>query len=74
MVQRFKIKVTLDVRGDWQSEPLEFLSEITKCTTGLVDSNVRIAVGRARDQGQSWERIGSALGVSRQAAWERFAR
>jgi hypothetical protein len=27
-----------------------------------------------RERGVSWERIASALGVSRQAAWERFSR
>src|SRR2546426_9861739 len=26
-----------------------------------------------RERGVSWERIGKALGISRQAAWERFA-
>jgi len=28
----------------------------------------------ARDRGLSWTEIGQALGVSRQAAWERFAK
>jgi ATP-dependent Clp protease ATP-binding subunit ClpX len=31
-------------------------------------------VGEARRRGISWARIGSALGISRQSAWERFAR
>lgn len=30
-------------------------------------------VGLARSRGLSWAEIGKALGVSRQAAWERFA-
>ena len=28
----------------------------------------------ARDRGLSWTEIGQALGVSRQAAWERFSK
>jgi len=31
------------------------------------------AVSRARAAGESWAVIGTALGISRQAAWERFA-
>jgi hypothetical protein len=31
-------------------------------------------VAEARRQGKSWADIGAALGVSRQAAWERFGR
>lgn len=34
---------------------------------------VNAVVARRRD-GWSWQRIGDALGVSRQAAWERFHR
>jgi hypothetical protein len=32
-----------------------------------------IQVGILRARGVSWDKIGRALGVSRQAAWERFA-
>ena len=30
-------------------------------------------VGRARELGATWAQIGSALGITRQSAWERFA-
>jgi hypothetical protein len=30
-------------------------------------------VGSLRDRGVSWTRIGAAVGVSKQAAWERFS-
>ena len=33
----------------------------------------RVTVERTRSQGDSWEKIGDALGISRQAAHERFS-
>ena len=36
------------------------------------DHGLRGLVGLLRDRGVSWERIGGALGTSRQSAWERF--
>jgi ClpX C4-type zinc finger len=30
-------------------------------------------VGKARERGITWTRIGAALGVTRQSAWERFS-
>ena len=35
-------------------------------------ADLAAAVQTARDAGHSWSTIGLALGVSRQAAWERF--
>jgi hypothetical protein len=37
------------------------------------EARVREHVAALRNRGVSWERIASCLGVSRQAAWERFA-
>ena len=34
----------------------------------------QLVVGKARDAGASWAQIGQALGVSRQSAWEAYAR
>lgn len=73
MSSNFKIKVGLDIEGDWQDRPLDFLRELKKCTTTLVDQMEQKAVDLARQQGASWTDVGSALGISRQAAWERFA-
>ena len=69
----FQIKVGLDIQGDWQERPLDFLRELTKCTQGLVENLEQTAVATAREQGHTWDEIGLALGVSRQAAWGRFA-
>jgi hypothetical protein len=39
----------------------------------LARRDLERAVEMARSDGASWATIGAALGVSRQAAWERFA-
>lgn len=39
-----------------------------------VESSVRAYVVRARKIGHSWDEIGEALGISRQAAHKRFSR
>lgn len=36
------------------------------------EENVRNCVFACRKAGLSWEAVGAALGMSRQAAWERF--
>jgi len=38
----------------------------------LVTGELEAAVERAREQGASWAQVGTALGVTRQAAWQRF--
>lgn len=39
-----------------------------------VESHLALWVGAARERGISWNRIGDALGMTRQSAWERFKR
>ena len=43
-------------------------------TAAQVDRYLRLWVGRIRERHISYAEIGKALGVSRQAAWERFSR
>ncbi|WP_332839055.1 ClpX C4-type zinc finger protein [Nocardia bovistercoris] len=38
-----------------------------------VDDDLRCWVGEARRRGMSWDRVGEALGMRRQSAWERFS-
>jgi ATP-dependent Clp protease ATP-binding subunit ClpX len=45
----------------------------TEQTMETVRRELRTKVDILRNRGVSWETIGSALGVSRQAAWERFS-
>jgi len=66
------VKVTLGIEGDVDGNPLEVISGITE-GTAMLDRQLRDSVAQARKQGVSWEQIGKALGVSRQAAWERFS-
>lgn len=39
---------------------------------GRAESDLRTSVARARERGATWQQIGDALGISRQAAHERF--
>ena len=58
--------------GNWEAAPLDGLCE----SAGLaraVDKLQRHLVEQAREAGLTWTEIGEALGVSRQAAWERFS-
>ncbi len=38
-----------------------------------VDRRLALTVTRARERGITWTRIGGALGMTRQSAWERFS-
>ena len=39
-----------------------------------VETDLRSWVGELRRRGVTWSKIGVALGITRQSAWERFAR
>ncbi|WP_433235914.1 ClpX C4-type zinc finger protein [Streptosporangium sp. CA-135522] len=51
---------------------LEFLPRIAT-VSAQVDANLQVWVDRLRDRGVTWARIGAALGMARQSAWERFS-
>lgn len=52
------------------------LERVMAAQQGVVDSEMelRLAVGAAREAGNSWKDIGVALGTSRSNAYQRFAR
>lgn len=52
---------------------LERLPRIAE-VAAQVDGALHRWISEARRRGVSWERIGAALHISRQSAWERFAR
>lgn len=51
---------------------LEFLPRVAE-VGAQVEENLRVWVQRLRDRGVTWARIGTALGITRQSAWERFS-
>jgi ClpX C4-type zinc finger len=62
--------------GSWNERPDdELIASLakTQAVVSQVDAAVHDYVDVLRDRGVSWTRIGGALGVSKQAAWERFS-
>jgi hypothetical protein len=61
---------------DWEQlddeKLLALLPQIASVATQLED-NLAVWVHRVRGRGISWARIGLALGMARQSAWERFS-
>ncbi len=60
----------------WNEHPDdEMLASLarTQAAVSQADAAVHDHVAVLRDRGISWARIGAALGVSKQAAWERFS-
>ena len=45
----------------------------TAAAVDAVENHLRNHVSMLRERGVSWDRIAVALGISRQAAWERFS-
>ena len=66
------VAVTLTLSDDWKDDPLRVISGISDGAKALAKWQ-RKAVKVARQQGRTWDEIGDAAGVSRQAAWERFS-
>jgi hypothetical protein len=60
----------------WESLSNERLLETLQSAAATVDACravLQTQVDVLRTRGTSWTSIGSALGISRQAAWERFS-
>ncbi|HEX5120531.1 MAG TPA: ClpX C4-type zinc finger protein [Pseudonocardiaceae bacterium] len=53
----------------------EILSSLPKIATvsAQTDARIQSLVDLLRDRGVAWARIGAALGVTRQSAWEKFS-
>src|SRR5665213_3331943 len=59
---------TVDIRD---AEPLAALRALQDQERELAQAR-RVLIAQARSQGQPWSEIGTALGVSKQAAWELY--
>ena len=58
--------------GEWDDSPLDGVRDARGIERAL-DKVLRDQVRRARQAGCSWTEVGDALGMSKQAAWERFS-
>jgi predicted ArsR family transcriptional regulator len=58
------------------TNPADVLDGITQINNSLyvLNRSLEKEVARARRVKCSWQEIGDALGISRQAAWEQFSR
>ena len=60
----------------WESmteeQMLEHIPRVSS-VADQVEANLRVWVQELRRRGVTWARIGQALGVTRQSAWERFS-
>ena len=70
--QSVSVSVSLKVSGDVHENPLGVLKGLASASRSI-EAKVTETVREARRQRFTWEEIGAALGVSRQAAWERFS-
>ena len=82
-VERFHALVAPPAAPPESSDPpwdamsnAELLGQLPKImrTSDQVDRVAAEWVSLIRDRGESWTAIGQALGVTRQAAWERFSK
>jgi ATP-dependent Clp protease ATP-binding subunit ClpX len=66
-----------DAVASWQQKlsDEELLGHLPKVasTAAQVERHMTAWVGQARQRGITWTRIGEALGMTRQSAWERFS-
>lgn len=65
-------QLRLRTLGDWETRPIEALRECCRAETAL-EKAMWQTVSKAREASHSWTEIGNALGVTKQAAWERFS-
>jgi ClpX C4-type zinc finger len=70
------LEATPPTSGDWTTlsdEQLLAALKPAEATLDAVRSVLQAQIDALRKRGLSWSQIGDALGVSRQAAWERFS-
>jgi hypothetical protein len=65
-------RLRLRTLGDWDSHPVDALRECRRAATAL-EKALWQTVHKAREAGHSWTEIGTALGVTKQTAWQRFS-
>lgn len=73
MVSRYPDGMSVIDPAALPGSPLEALRELVR-TEEQLEALRRRQVAEARRAGATWDQIGDALGMSRQAAWEFFAK
>lgn len=58
----------------YTNEELLLSLTASEATAAAVRRDLKAKIDLLRERGVSWAMIGEALGISRQAAWERFSR
>jgi hypothetical protein len=63
------------VAWEWTTSDDNLLATLPKIAAagGQVERQLALWVAEARSRGITWTRIGAALGMTRQSAWERFS-
>lgn len=56
----------------WAADPTYLLDRLRELELKIKDVRA-VVVAERRNQGVSWTRIGEELGMTRQAAWERYS-
>lgn len=67
------IQVTVGQDGDIAADPLRYVEAVRRGLESLEKETMERAVHLARKQRFTWEEIGTALGVTRQSAWEKYS-
>lgn len=62
------------VAGEHEARPALAVVRAASTVAELAGSALRVSVEQARQSGHTWQEIGDLLGVSRQAAFQRFGR
>ena len=72
-VWRFSLALPTDLAGLAEDvDPLIAIAVLMEAIGGIEDK-IGEVVRFCRGQGRTWTQIGDALGMSKQAAWERFS-
>ncbi len=58
--------------ADYDRDPVETLPLYMRTAERMIDEAREAFVGMMRDNGASWSEVGAALGVTKQAAHERY--
>ena len=66
------IQTVLGRDGDVGADPLGYIRAVA-AGRGSLEGTLEDAVRAARRQRMTWEEIGTALGVTRQSAWEKYS-